>query len=142
MTRRVFSGPVASVEGFEVGIGDERKIVIDGEGNVTSEGSLIYEEGFVGDLTGNVTGDVTGNVVGNLTGHVDGTLIGEVDGILYGYVQGALFGDFISAVAEESASQLPAAYGPAPGTWRMFVTSTGGIAVLTTAGTKILSTSP
>lgn len=58
-------------------------------GAITTTSSVTAAEGFVGDLTGDVTGDVTGNVTGDVTGNVTGNVRGNV----VGNVQGDLTGN-------------------------------------------------
>jgi hypothetical protein len=43
MTRRIFAGPLTSVTGFEVGIGDERVEVIDSSGNLSMLSAVTTE---------------------------------------------------------------------------------------------------
>ncbi len=43
-------------------------------GSTTFSGPVTSTNGFIGDVTGNVTGAITGNVTGDLTGRVFGTV--------------------------------------------------------------------
>ncbi len=166
MPRERWDGPINSYNGFEVGYGEERKVVIDADGNLNADvvgdfhgdtyghhygdvtgnvngdvvGSL---EGDVngnvtGDVTGDLTGSVTGNVVGNLTGNVlQGSLLnGNVEN---GYVNGALYGDFFSAITSKTPAEIASEYAVSSGTWRMFVTDQGEIVILTPEGARVIS---
>ena len=85
MTRRVIAGPICSVAGIEVGIGENRKIVIDEAGDIQFYDTLVVHTGIVADLTGNVTGNLTGNVNGDVGSYENPS---TVTGFLYGFFTG------------------------------------------------------
>jgi hypothetical protein len=86
-----FKGPVVSENGFT---GD---ITGDITGNITGDVTGNLTGNVTGDVTGDVTGNVTGDVTGNLTGNVTGNVTGNLTGNVTGNLTGAVTGTTVSA---------------------------------------------
>ena len=75
-------------------------------GAITTTSTVTADEGFVGNLTGDVTGNLTGYVTGNVTGDLTGNVTGNVTGNLTGNVTGNVTGDLTGDVTGDVTGNL------------------------------------
>ena len=102
---------------------------------ITAPGKLSATQGFIGNITGNVTGEVTGDVTGNLTGEVTGDVTGNLTGEVTGDVTGNLTGEVTGDVTGNLTGTVLTAT-------QNSVTTMTGLATIGSSGSTITAAGP